>query len=475
MKKHAFKLIYLLCLMIICAKSSNAKILLVPQNFLKIQDAINHADVHDTVLVSPGIYYENINFHGKNLVLTSLYYINSDTTYINNTIIDGGNPVHSDTASCILLVNGEDSTTYIQGFTIRNGKGTKWKDIHNNLVYREAGGILMEFSSAIVRNNIIINNEAINRTGTSSNSAGGGAIRSGDGNPQIINNIIMYNKGRYGAGIVFNYSKGLVLNNIIAHNSGGEDYGGGGVWVYGDDTLNQVVNIVNNTIANNSVSATNPLNAQGRGGGILILGAKAIIKNNIIWGNTQSSGNSVIKFSPSVFHVSYNNIQQTITGTGVAKNNIKVFPAYDSLNYYLKSNSPCIDAGDSSAIYNDKLDNTSSNIVLYPSLGTYRNDMGATGGPFAFLVPNKIIMSNYVNKIENESLVIYPNPSKEKINLDPKYKKYNYLIYNLQGKIIQKGILESTEIEISNLTSETYLLEITSNNRIKGTALFVKN
>ena len=53
-----------------------------------------------------------------------------------------------------------------------------------------------------IRFNIIKDNEAYNKIGVA--SAGGGAIRCGDGNPLIENNIIVHNRGRYGAGIVFN-------------------------------------------------------------------------------------------------------------------------------------------------------------------------------------------------------------------------------------------------------------------------------
>lgn len=49
----------------------------------------------------------------------------------------------------------------------------------------------------------------------------------------------------------------------------------------------------------------------------------------------------------------------------------------DTNNFTLTANSPCIDAGDSNADYNDK--------VFPPSLGTVINDMGAYGGPGAVM------------------------------------------------------------------------------------------
>lgn len=56
--------------------------------------------------------------------------------------------------------------------------------------------------------------------------------------------------------------------------------------------------------------------------------------------------------------------------------NIFVNPFFaEALNYTLATNSPCIDAGDPTPVYND--------IKFPPSLGTEINDMGAYGGPNA--------------------------------------------------------------------------------------------
>jgi hypothetical protein len=47
----------------------------------------------------------------------------------------------------------------------------------------------------------------------------------------------------------------------------------------------------------------------------------------------------------------------------------------DNYDFYLKDGSPAIDAGEELGAYND--------ILIPPSKGTSRNDMGATGGPYA--------------------------------------------------------------------------------------------
>src|SRR5437867_3271666 len=95
---------------------SHALIRNVPGGYPTIQSAINASVNGDTILVEPGTYTENINFRGKRVVLTSRYYLNYDPSYINTTVINGSNPSNPDTASCVIINSGEDSTTVLQGF-----------------------------------------------------------------------------------------------------------------------------------------------------------------------------------------------------------------------------------------------------------------------------------------------------------------------------------------------------------------------
>ena len=80
----------------------------VPDQFSSIQAAIDNSIDGDTILVSAGTYYENINFDGKNISL-----IGEDR---NTTIIDGGAD-----GSVIHFENGISETTQIKSFTIQNG------------------------------------------------------------------------------------------------------------------------------------------------------------------------------------------------------------------------------------------------------------------------------------------------------------------------------------------------------------------
>jgi len=404
--------VLLTALLILISIKTFATVIDVPTDYPTIQQAIDAAGNGDTVLVSPDRYYENINFKGKNILVTSHYIFNNDIDFISNTIIDGSQPSHPDTASCVLIISGEDSSATLQGFTLTGGTGTKWIDEHGAGTYFEGGGILVTLSSPTIRNNLIIENEAI-RTEAGVTSAGGGGIRVGDGNPHILNNVIMSNSGMYGGGIVLNYTGAVIRNNIIYNNqvfqavTGAPTFGGGGIWILSN--LGSTPKIIeNNTILGNTSSGTGS-GAAGKGGGILVWATTFEGKNNIIWGNIQTLGNQIEQLGGGAANLFYNLVEGGWPGTG----NIDVNPNFEETNFYLSDSSACIDAGDPDPAYNDP--EGDPGMGKWPAKGTIRNDIGAYGGPFSAELGEFIISSvsndgdgSFFSRYKLEQN--YPNP-----------------------------------------------------------------
>jgi hypothetical protein len=234
---------------------SFADIINVPGDVNSIQEGINSAENGDTVLVYIGIYNENINFNGKNIVVGSLFITTRDTSYISKTVIDGNN-----SGRVVTFEKSEDSRAILSGFRITNGDGGIF--IHNSnptmthllINYNTAGppggGILCDNSSFSLSNSTIANN--------SGNDGGGIGARNSYFNlsyVKIINNSAHSDDGG-GIGCEscdFNLSNVKIANNTAADKGGGIELlnggkvslskitisdnsarGGGGIWFDGD-------------------------------------------------------------------------------------------------------------------------------------------------------------------------------------------------------------------------------------------------
>jgi hypothetical protein len=117
-------------------------------DYLTIQAGINNSQYGDTVLVWPGIYYENLEIISKSITLGSLNLITGDPAYIGQTIIDGDFK-----ESCMKIVN--NSIAQIVGFKITHGSG--------DIVYWErgdGGGIFIYISEVSLINCHITENDA---------------------------------------------------------------------------------------------------------------------------------------------------------------------------------------------------------------------------------------------------------------------------------------------------------------------------
>lgn len=407
----------------------------VPDDYASITEAIENAAPGDTILVDQGIYSENINFLGKNIVLASNYIHSLNLADIENTIIDGSSPASPDIASCVIFSSGESRSAVLQGFTITGGTGTDWIDPQfTAYTWHSGGGIFIFQSSPTIRDNNVINNHVDDDSGVS--GASGGGICMYGGNPLIINNKIRNNTAKYGAGVVIDYTGCVIKNNIISNNRGGQSYGGAGFWAIGNGS--DPVIIENNTIVYNECVGN------GRGGAFYLWSTELTARNNIIWGNTQNSGGPVYTRDGAVAHISYTNIEGNYPGDG----NIDVSPEFENPFFILNSESPCIDAGNPDLIYNDIEDPLSTGFALWPSGGSLINDMGVFGGPCCLIHENistgldeKSLNNNY----NNIQFQCYPNPFRDftRINYSiTNQSKIEIVIINSFGRVVKTLISE---------------------------------
>jgi hypothetical protein len=403
--------------------TASALIIYVPGGQPTIQAGINAAVNGDTVMVAPGIYQENIHFRKKGIVVASRFILNDDPVYINSTVIDGSNPASPDSASCVRIVSDSilttnDTTAALIGFTLTGGTGTRWFDEHGAGTYREGGGIVIQYLSPRILFNRITGNHAVD----GSLQSGGGGIGVGDGNPRILNNVIMGNtSATYGGGIVLNYTGVIIKNNLVAYDTTGTGYGGGGgIWSYSNDGSGRPRIIENNAIFGNSTGT-----GTGLAGGVSLGSSTALLRNNILWGNRYSQ----IRGAGAT--VTYCDVQGGYSGNG----NTNRYPAFlDTVRFYLSDTSACIDAGDTTAIYNDPEDPRNPGYALWPSRGLLRNDMGAYGGPGrTTLLAGVEEAGNAEFGMRNAELRITPNPFTTFATL-PGHPGKRFSLYDISGR-----------------------------------------
>ncbi|MEZ5359923.1 MAG: dockerin type I domain-containing protein [Candidatus Zixiibacteriota bacterium] len=303
----------------------------IPADQSTIQAGINASVNGDTVLVSPGTYYENIDFTDKDIVLASTYLTTGDTAAITATIIDGNG-----SGSVISLTDLDATFAAIIGFTITNGHSTE-----------HGGGINCSQANPIISYNIITENMA---------EVGGGGIASiSNISPVISHNTITYNIGEVGGGLAISGGEVLVSNNYIAYNQSGQTAGGITCLATGTFEYNVVADNISNGYVGgiyfdnetpktvNNCTIYRNRSSSGYGGIYCYLG-DLFMTNTIVYGNTHLGMPDQVTGEPDGTYITYCDIEDGWVGDG----NIDAYPIFcDTIHgdYHLRDDSPCAGAG----------------------------------------------------------------------------------------------------------------------------------
>ncbi len=305
-----------------------------------IQAALSESAEGDEIVAHPGVFAENVNFCGKNLVLRSED--PSNETVVASTIIDAGQK-----SSVVSFSSAENETCVVAGFTIRNGRAWDGGGI--------CGGTYDSRTHAVIRNNVIADNKG---------EQSGSAIAYCNG--VIRDNVICGNDGR---GLVL--CGGEILNNKIWGNRGGGLAGCQGLLrnnlIFGNTSAGPGRGIYGfvGTIENNTIFGNLPEGRIGYDFGGGLNACSAVIRNCIIWGNTTGI-NGVEMYESSA--PTYSCIEEW---TGGGEGNIAFDPYFvdaEHGDFHLSPWSPCIDAGDASSPFSNE-----------PQPNGGRVDMGAYG------------------------------------------------------------------------------------------------
>jgi hypothetical protein len=133
----------------------------------------------------------------------------------------------------------------------------------------------------------------------------------------------------------------------------------------------------------------------------------------------------------------------------------------ENIDYHLKSaygrwdgslwvndavTSPCVNSGDASSDYSNE-PTPNGNCV---NIGVYGNTNEASKSPYTV----------GLNDFDMNEIIIYPNPTTEKIFLSEQFLGKKYQILSLTGTVVQNAIISTNYIDLSNIETGIYFIKI---------------
>jgi hypothetical protein len=247
--------------------------------FNTIQEAVNAAANGDTVKVALGLYTEDVRIENKSIALRGGYAGADSSVYAEE---GAGDFAAQDRVDNVTVINGtgEEATvtlldaaeSLVNGFVIRGGGGSSIELPYSS----RGGGFYIVNGAPVISDNEIIENDA--RREETDYSFGGG-IHAENAGVTISGNTIAENAAGRGAAISINGGANVrILDNVIHHNDGYDDHGGG-LYIAAPE-----VEIRRNQVYSNQTGVDT---GYGWGGGIIVLnpGNSAQLSHNVYYDN----------------------------------------------------------------------------------------------------------------------------------------------------------------------------------------------
>ncbi len=421
-------MLHVLIILLLTTSVGYTNIIFVPDDHETIQAGIGAAENGDTILVSLGVYNEFISFEGKAITVAGQYLISGDEDHIAETIIDG----EGTNRSVVVFRSGEDSSSVLIGFMIRNGdtdygggiycRGSsptlRHLIVENNFADRSGGGIYCtESASPAIRYVTIRNN--------STDLSGGGISLYNESDVNLENCLLAGNSAStYGGGMQCTRAR-MNMNRVVFTEN--ESAHGGGLYLISSDVYVSSSTFIGNSATDHSggIYGTagsylflNHVLIQGNqapGGGAIYATCHTVMDNVTIVENSAELFGG-IRYSASSFTLMNSIVRdnegmelQVVTGdvtvsyTNIQTGEDEVYGEEDDLvwgegnidedplfldpengDYHLEEDSPCIDAG-----HPDSLD-----------IDWTRADMGA------FPILNGAVLQGYVFDSLDEDMPI---------------------------------------------------------------------
>ena len=365
--------------------SAFGDIITVPGDQPTIQAAIGTAIDGDEIIVALGTYFESITFLGKAITLRSTD--PSDPAVVAATIIDA---TGLGQVSVVLCNTSEGPDTILDGFTITGGTGAHFDGIPTG------GGMHNSHSSPTVTNcsfsgnaaywggamfNLSSNVTVTNCTFTGNAATSGAGMYNTGGSPTVTNCTFSANTAAYGGGGMVNGGGSPTVTNCTFSRNIATLYSGGGMsngltnlmvigCIFDGNSANTSGGGMSNGASNDLtvVNSTFRGNTADNGRALSFNSVQQnwpsdlSMTNCILW----DGGGEVWNNDNSVINIAYSDVQGGRPGKGnIDADPLFVDPGYWDDNgtpkipdddfwvegdYHILPGSPCIDAGDNTAV-----------------------------------------------------------------------------------------------------------------------------